>query len=130
MFGGLLLFCSGNVHQAVTAVEIEAEQVVAVAQIQGLGFLARFAAAHSIGITYAMVRGHQMFRNGVGVACNLVIVCRVHSHYVIVSASMDFYSCCRAIVPMAFNQFRLQLCHQSPFQFAQRRGGDESRLSS
>ena len=50
-----VLFCGGNVHQAVSAVEFKAEQVIAVAQIQGFGLLARFAAAHPIGIAYAMV---------------------------------------------------------------------------
>ena len=55
MFGGLLLFCSGNVHQTVAAIEIEAEQVISVAQIQRLGFLSRFAATHPVGVTYAMV---------------------------------------------------------------------------
>ena len=68
-----MLFSSRNIHQAVAAIEIEAEEVFAVAQIQRLGLLARLAATHPVGITHAVVRGHQMFGDGIRVGGNPVI---------------------------------------------------------
>ena len=68
-----MLFSSRNIHQAVAAIEIEAEEVFAVAQIQRLGLLARLAAAHPVGVANAMVCSHQMFGDGIRVGGNPVI---------------------------------------------------------
>ena len=47
-----------NTHQAISAIKFEAEGVRAVADKQWCGLLSRFLAAHTIGVTDAMVAGH------------------------------------------------------------------------
>ena len=54
------LFCGRDIHQTVTAIEVEAEGVAAIANIQGCSFLSRFTTAQAVGIANAMVAGHQM----------------------------------------------------------------------
>ena len=47
-----------NTHQAIPTIKIEAVGIRAVADEQGRGLLSRFLAAHTIGVTDAMVAGH------------------------------------------------------------------------
>ena len=55
-------------HQTIPTVKFEAEGVRAVANKQWRGLLPRFLAAHIIGITDAMVAGHQAVGDSVGVS--------------------------------------------------------------
>jgi hypothetical protein len=47
-----------DAHQAISAIKFEAEGVCAIANEQRFGLLARFAAAHPVGVSDAMVAGH------------------------------------------------------------------------
>ena len=56
-----------NGHQTIPTIKFKAEGVRAIADEQGRGLLSRFLAAHTIGITDAMVAGHEGAGDGIGV---------------------------------------------------------------
>ena len=48
-----------NTHQAIPTIKFEAEGVRAIADEQRRGLLSRFFAAHAVGVTDAVVAGHE-----------------------------------------------------------------------
>ena len=104
-----------NTHQAISAIEFEAEGIRAVADIQRRSLLPRFFAAHPIGVTDAMMAGHK----GGGDFVRICDRCR---------DGASTFSTAFTVILMIFNQFIRQFCHQIPFHLANNRGGDETRF--
>ncbi len=63
----ILLRHETDAHQAIPAIKFQTESVRPIADEQRFGLLPRFLAAHSVGITDAVVAGHQAVGNGIGV---------------------------------------------------------------